>query len=152
MKILRATLLSKTEAESLLTQRERAYRAWWLRSPGSLTFCVPVVRENGTIDYFGGHVSFDFVCVRPALKINLESSDLKIGDTISFGGKTFKIISDDLAFCLEDIGTHCFRKEWKALDANKYAVSDVKRFVDAWFKATLREETRKKSLMRTKSL
>ena len=136
-----ATLLSVDEARKLLSKRDREYpHWWWLRSPGYSRNCAAYVNRGGSVDYGGFDVSYGSGCVRPALKINLESSGLTIGDTFSFGGKTFKIISDELAFCLEDIGTHCFRKDWKAPDANVYEVSDVKRFVDAWFEAALKEE------------
>ena len=136
-----ATLLSVNEAKKLLSIKDREYSNWWwLRSPGHYQYSAAIVNLDGSVYYPGYSVNIDYDCVRPALKINLESSGFKIEDTFSFGGKTFKIISDDLAFCLEDIGTHCFRKDWKAPDANDYEVSDVKRFVDAWFEAALKEE------------
>ena len=141
LKIKGATLLSVDEAKKLLSEEDREYSNWWwLRSPGYSQGYAASVNLDGSVHYCGDDVDYADDCVRPALKINLESSGLTIGDTFSFGGKTFKIISDDLAFCLEDIGTHCFRKDWKAPDANVYEASDVKRFVDAWFEKAMREK------------
>ena len=137
-----ATLLSVDEARKLLSKKDREYSNWWwLRLPGYYQDYAAYVSTDGLVDCTGYDVDYADVCVRPALKINLESSGLTIGDTFSFGGKTFKIISDDLAFCLEDIGTHCFRKDWKTPDANVYEASDVKKFIDAWFEAALKEES-----------
>lgn len=137
-KIEGATLLSVEEATALLTEEERAYDEWWwLRSPGIYRYDATYVHNNGSVDYDGDSVCDADGYVRPALKINLISSNFKIGDTFSFGEKKFKIISDSLAFCLEDIGTHCFRKYWEADDANDYEASDVKEFVDAWFESVM---------------
>lgn len=134
MYIESATLLSVEEAEEYLTKEERKYGSWWwLRSPGYDSNDAADVGSGGSVDYGGSGVNYGSDYVRPALTINLESSPFKIGDTFEFGGKTFKIISDKLAFCLEDIGFHCFREDWKASDANVYDVSDVKRYVDEWF-------------------
>ncbi len=141
LKIEGATLLSVDEAKKLLSIKDREYSNWWwLRSPGYSQDCAAIVLYDGSVSYSGNYVNYGDFCVRPALKLNLESSGFKIEDTFSFGGKTFKIISDDLAFCLEDIGTHCFRKDWKAPDANVYEVSDVKRFVDAWFENAMQKK------------
>lgn len=121
LKIKGATLLSVDEAKKLLSIKDREYSNWWwLRSPGYDQYLAASVTDGGSVHYGGDDVDYADDCVRPALKLNLESSDFKIGDTFSFGGKTFKIISKDLAFCLEDIGTHCFRKDWQAPDANDY--------------------------------
>jgi hypothetical protein len=141
LKIEGATLLSVHEAETLLPKEGRVYSAWWwLRSPGtSQNLAADVIDGTGGVYGDGSNVIISDNCVRPALKISSGSSGFKIGDTFSFGGKTFKIISDDLAFCLEDIGICCFRKDYKAFDANIYGASDVKIFIDAWFDKALRE-------------
>lgn len=133
-----ATLLSIEEAERFLTKEERAYRDWWwLRSPGGSQYNAATVLDDGSVRYFGHAVYNDDDCVRPALIINLKSSDLKIGDEFEFGGQEFRIISGSLAFCLGDIGRGCFRKGWKASDANVYEASDVKKIVDKWFHDTI---------------
>jgi hypothetical protein len=141
-KFKRATLLSTDEAESLLTKKEKAYHDWWwLRSPGMYQHYAANVTSGGSVNYYGDRVNYVYDCVRPALIINLKSSNYKIGDTFKFGNKAFKIISDNSAFCLEDIGTHCFREDPEAPDANDYDASDVKKFIDAWFEKTLKEES-----------
>lgn len=130
-----ATLLSVEEAEELLTKDERKYHNWWwLRSPGYFQYYAAYVLPSGSVLRYGSYVRTDDVCIRPALKIsNLESSNLKIGDLFEFGGKQFKIISDTLAFCLDDIGTGCFRDDGEAKNANIYKESDIKKYIDNWF-------------------
>lgn len=132
---LSARLLTTKEAETLLSEEDRKYNNWWwLRSPGNLQDYAANVYIDGSVDDFGNYVGFANFCVRPALIINLKFSDYTIGDTFTFDDKPFKIISDELAFCLEDIGQCCFRKDDNASDANDYEKSDVKKFVDQWFK------------------
>lgn len=134
VKILGATLLSKEEVETLLTQQERACKNWWwLRSPGYESYCAAIVLIGGVSDY-GLSVNDDRGCVRPALKIDISNSDIKIGDTFTFREKVFKVISPELAWMYkDDIGRCVFRKDWKAPDANIYEASDVKKFIDNWF-------------------
>ena len=131
------TLLSVEEAESLLTEKERRYsNSWWLRTPGYYRDGACYVGSNGYVYCYGDGVDGDDVGVRPALIINLESSDLKVGDTFKFGDKEFKILSPTIAWMhKDDIGRCAFRKDWEADDANNYEASDVKKFVDEWFKA-----------------
>ena len=138
LRIEEATLLSVDEAKKLLSIKDREYPGWWwLRSSGDYQLTAAGVYRDGSIDSDGINVYYGDGCVRPALRISLKSTDYEIGDTFSFGGETFKIISDDLAFCLESIGTYCFRKNWKAPDVSVYGVSDVKKFVDAWFEKAI---------------
>ena len=49
-------------------------------------------------------------------------------------GEKYEIVSSNIAFCLSDIGIRCFREDNKADDANDYKKSDVKKYVDKWFK------------------
>lgn len=112
MEIKGATLLSTEEAKELLTKKDRVYKSgWWLRSPGFGRYLAVIVSSNGSIRSRGLLVDYAYYCVRPALLINLESSDHKIGETFMFEDKTFKIISDELAFCLDDIGRYYFRND-----------------------------------------
>ena len=129
--------MSKEEATSFLTQKEREYSAWWwLRSPSDS-------RYASFVDFAGWAYYYYCCCdvndtdrgfVRPALIINLESSDLEVGDIFEFGGKEFKILSPTIAWMhKDDIGRCTFRKDWEADNANDYEASDVKKFVDEWF-------------------
>ena len=133
--IIDAMLLSFKEAKTLLTRTERAYNHWWwLRSPGYNSFIAASVRSDGDIDGHGRLANGVSDAVRPALKIkNIKSSNLQIGDKFEFGGKTFKIISKNIAFCEGDIGIHCFNKDFRVQKTNDYKKSDVKKFVDEWF-------------------
>ncbi len=141
IEIKSATLLSIEEAKTLLTKEERKYgNWWWLRSPVNDQNYVAYVSLGGSVLYNGDFIYVDNVSVRPALNIDFDSSDLKIGDVFDFGGKKFRIISDNLAFCLEDIGKRYFTLNWRAKTSNVYEFSDVKRFVDSWFKDAKKEE------------
>lgn len=131
-----ATLLSEEEVKSLLTEKERAYVYWWwLRTPGGYSSrhaCY--VSYGGSVNDYGVRVSDDDVGVRPALIINLESSDLEIGDIFKFGGKEFQILSPTIAWLFrDDIGRCAFRKDWKTANASNYETSDVKKIIDEWF-------------------
>ena len=132
--IVDATLLSTDEAR-VLPLRLRSYNNWWwLRSPsiGFINYAA-LVYGAGSVSRYGNLVHDGDGAVRPALKItNLESSNLKIGDIFKFGGKEFEIISDNLAFCLGDIGKHKFDEK-----SNDYEISEIKQYVDNWFNSSI---------------
>ena len=44
---------------------------WWLRSPGNFQFFAAYVNTGGSLDI--DDVSYDYIAVRPALWVNLES-------------------------------------------------------------------------------
>ena len=135
LEITGAKLLSTEEAEKYLTEEERKYDKWWLRSPGSYFRIVDSCNDGGDISNLGCFVDSSNVCVRPALQItNLESSNLKIGDTFEFSGFNFKVISENLAWMYrQDIGCYAFNFGFK--NGNDYETSDIKKFVDKWFKS-----------------
>ena len=140
------TLLSTKEAENLLTEEQRICKynneeCWWLRSPGYYKGRAAYVYFDGSVNYFGHRVSPANYCVRPALILStLKSSNLKsieelgAGERFEFGGYTFTIISNKLALCDEAIAKMAFREDWEAKDANDYEKSDIKKFLDNWFR------------------
>ena len=133
-----ATLLSAQDAYVYLIDDDKIYSSpWWLRTPGGGRSSASFVTECGNVDEEGYCVESSRLAVRPVLK--LKSSDLEIDDTFEFGGKTFVVISESLAFCTGDIGHHEFRAEWAAKDASDYEKSDVKRLVDRWFTSSYNE-------------
>ena len=135
LEITGATLLSIEEAKNLPLRLRQYDDWWWLRSPGYFSFLAAYVHNDGSVDNYGYGVSDSIDAVRPALKIkNLKSSNFQIGDVFIFGDKKFEIMREDYAFCLKNIGYHCFREDRRAIDANQYEKSDVKKFVDKWFK------------------
>ena len=143
LKITGATLLSIEEAEALPNYLCRYNNWWWLRSPGVELNCASYVNASGYINFnsHGEFVDDSETSIRPALKIeNLESTGLKVGDSIFFDDKEFEVISDTLAFCNTDIGKHCFRDDEEAERANDYETSDVKKFIDGWFKRAKEKE------------
>ena len=139
IEITGATLLSIEEAEALPLRLRKYNNWWWLRSPVYNKCRAAYVYNNGHVGGSGSVDNFDYV-VRPALKITDLSSNLKVGDVFIFGEKKFEIVADSFAFCIEDIGTRCFRKDWRAEDANDYEKSDVKKYVDAWFAGASNEK------------
>jgi hypothetical protein len=126
-----ATLLSYEEYEKYKTRISRRDYWWWLRSPGSSMLDAFFVDNWGYI--YSDSILDNAVAVVPALKIIL-NSDFKIGDKIKFGSNTFTIISDNYALCDNNIGYHWFREGFEINDANNYEKSDVKKFIDGWFK------------------
>lgn len=135
-----ATLFTIEEAKKLPEKSRKYNKWWWLKSCGSRSFRSSCVYDDGFINEFGEYVNYNCVACRPVLTIsNLESSGLKMGDVFEFGGKEFEIISNDKAFCLGDIGISVFNHDWKADDANVYEKSDIKKYIDDWFKNSKQE-------------
>ena len=144
LEITGATLLTVEEAKKLPRRLRMYSRWWWLKTRGYLSCNATLVSQVGYINECGSDISFDGA-IRPALKISyLESSGLKIGDTFEFDGKQFEIISDDKAFCLQDIGECYFNHfvEGELGDFNDYEKSYIKNYVDDWFKWSIRESKR----------
>ena len=49
---------------------------WWLRSPGSTTFEADYVSDDGSVSSYGSLADFNYNAVRPALNLDISSSDL----------------------------------------------------------------------------
>ena len=148
-KIIGITLLSKEEAETLLTQEQRVltrryscYKAtkeyrweWWLRSPSAVDAeMIEVVRRDGTIS--DTNWLNDNCCVRPVLLTeDLTSLGLNKGDKFEFGGYTFTIISEGYALCDDGLTNMTFRKDDADPEGanNDYETSDVKKYIENWF-------------------
>lgn len=140
-KILGATLLSVEEAETLLAKDEKIYKKWWwLRTPGDDDDDACYVDKAGYI-FPNGYVWDNYGSgVRPALKIDTSSSNIKVGDVFMFGGKEFKVLTPKLAWMhKDDIGCCAFRNDVFAPNTNNYEASDIKKLVDAWFNKAITE-------------
>jgi len=133
--IVEATLPSVEEV-GLFQKELREYdNWWWLRSPGYDSDHAAFVGYSGYVNYYGVFVR-DSNAVRPMLRLtNLKDTNLKVGDKFVFKDKTFQIVSEDIAFCLEDIGTSRFNKDYMKKPANDYEKSDIKAYVERWFNA-----------------
>ncbi len=132
-KLAGITLLSLEEYQELKPNIPPLDAWWWLRSPIDGSSYASGVSFSGYAGaYYGSGVDFSDSAVRPTLI--LESSDLDIGDNFEFGNHIFTVISDKYALCNDSIGDHCFRKDWKAKDANDYEKSDVKKYIESWAK------------------
>ena len=143
-----ATLLSTTDAKNLLTRTQREYNNWWwLRSAGGSSDYACGVISGGYYDLY--RTSDTDGGVRPALKINLHSSNLKVGDRFTLGMWDFEIISDTLAFMYkQDIGTQPFSKDGRT---NDYEQSDIKTYVDRWYNEVIRPLCNHLSIMVTQN-
>lgn len=137
VEIVGVTILSKEEYNSYNDIIPEINNSWWLRSPGIEQFRAACVHSSGSSDYYS--VNYAHYAVRPALIINLESSNLNIGDRFVFADKDWTVISDMLAICNSNIGTCTFRKNWEASNANVYEKSDLKKYVEDWFRRTMEE-------------
>lgn len=133
LKITGITLLSIEEYEKY-KENICAVKTWywWLRSPGYDENYTAVVRGSGLVSHYGSSVDITYG-VRPALIINLESSNLQISDKFKVKGYTWTVISDTLAICDEIIGEESFRDNLRAPDANDYEASDVKKYIEEWW-------------------
>lgn len=142
LEITGITLLSAEEAKQLDNEllRKSKLGFWWLRSPGDYGIGAAFVDgDYGLVNAHGLSVLDEFG-VRPALRIsNLSSFNFHINDKFDFAGYTWTIISNDYALCDDYIGEHCFRKEWKAKDANDYEASDIKKYIENWYKENMKE-------------
>ena len=115
---------------------------WWLRSPGDQNFLAEHVIDDGSVH--SSYVYYDGACVRPALICDLDHSNLSIGDKISLAGYNWTVINtsvnitDDpyngkaIILCDYFVGNTPFRTDTFAADANVYAVSDVKVWLENW--------------------
>ena len=115
---------------------------WWLRSPGYFSYGAEYVDYEGhmrdrSVLYQDGSILDDHVnnadgFVRPALMCDLSFTDLQIGDKLSIVGHTWTLISDSIILCDDFVGQTMFRSDPDAIDANIYAVSDVKVWLENW--------------------
>lgn len=136
-----ATLLTAEEAETLPDRlKPKSAGVWWLRSDGNSP--VSVILADGRM--YEVNSWYSAMCaVRPALRLkNMRKSTFTIGDVFLFGNKRFEIISEDLAFCVDEIGKCQYRCHETAQDAYDYDASDVKKFVDAWFTSQWYDQTK----------
>lgn len=125
------TLLSETEYLECNPHIEQINEWWWLRSPGYYKFDAAFVYSDGSL--YNTSVRNDSGYVRPALRIsNLESSNLKIDGKLELDGKTWTVISNELALCDSWVKQMAFRSDWQAMDANQYEKSDVKKWLDEY--------------------
>lgn len=132
--IMGITLLSRDEYEKYREKIPPVNGIWWLRSPGYGTQNVMLVHFNGNIFDCGCPADYDYTFIRPALKIRgLVSSNIKVRDKFMAGGYMWTVISEGLAVSDDFIGSHCFRENVDADDANDYEVSDIKEYIENWW-------------------
>lgn len=130
--ILEVTLLSIEEAIKIPKEIQKAECSWWLRSPGISDRLVAFVfGDYGYVYAFGSNIGLE-LGVRPALK--LKSSHLKSGDSFSYRGYDWDMITDDMALCKTIVGECAFREDCGAADANEYESSDIKKWLVNWWK------------------
>lgn len=127
------TLLSVEEAKALPVEiRKYTNNNWWLRSSGDDRKASLVIGPVGGVYSIGYLVSWQRG-VRPALRVNLESSDLQIGDKLTIFNRSWTVISKKLIFCDDIVGRSPFRKDWDASDSNDYEASDIKKWLEDWY-------------------
>lgn len=128
------TLLSKEEAETLLTQEQRLApkTCWWLRDQDPYcSYSAFMMSDDGLSRLT--YVHLGNLGILPALRFSEQSSvALEPGDKFSAGGENWTVISDNLAWCDHIIGHGVFREDCRALDANVYKKSDIKKWLETW--------------------
>ena len=72
-RIAKATEYAEKSGVYINESSEEKGAWWWLRSPGSYGYYAAVVACDGWVSRYGLDVDFDFVGVRPALHLNLQS-------------------------------------------------------------------------------
>ena len=128
------TLLSVEEYEAYRENIKSIANWWWLRSLGNTGHSLFYIFENGIVRDDGG-VYNSYGSVRPALILN--TSSLQIKDKFELGGKLWTVIGEEIALSDEEFCKMAFRKDWKAKDANNYAASDIKKYLDNWLVSIL---------------
>lgn len=126
------TLLSDEEYEAAKKHIKPIYLDWWLRTPGDYSdIYAKDVGWNNSISHTGAPV-FNDEGVRPALKINLNDTNLKINDSFEFSDYTWTVISDNYALCDNTLCLMPFKHNAKESNENNYEESDVKEFIESW--------------------
>lgn len=123
------TLLSLDEYRKYWKNIKQINVWWWLRSPGRTKSRAACVRPDGYLTEYGCPVNAFDPVVRPALVLY---GSHEIGQSISFGGKTWTTISDGLALADEPLCDMPFRRDWKAPDASSYDKSDIREYLGTW--------------------
>ena len=108
---------------------------WWLSSPGICEGLAAIVNIDGTDDPYGDNVDSK-AAVRPVLLIP-DTKGLDIGDTLTVANRTWTYIGDGYALCDSRIGNECFRENWRGKDTNDYEKSDIKVFIENWYKGNI---------------
>ena len=101
---------------------------WWLRSPGDSQDIAASVNSDGSLSR--NYVDHPYGVVRPALYIL--DSDLCRGDKFWLAGHLWTVLSNNIALCDDSVGASCFRKDWRAKDANDYEKSDIRKRLYEW--------------------
>ena len=113
---------------------------WWLRSPGNYGSVAACVCPDGNVGVFGSRIIDDSVGVRPTLRIHPKSVNLQIGDKVRFYGRIWTYIAKGILLCDEIICRMPFRGDGQADDANDYEKSDIKAYLDTWFRDYVKRE------------
>ena len=75
-------LLSVEEYEKYMERVPVIRNWWWLRSPGHNSESAAGVFNFGPVFGYGYNVTSEYGAVRPALKLNLKSENLQIGQRV----------------------------------------------------------------------
>ena len=98
---------------------------WWLRSPGYMSYHTAVVDAYGWISRNGNYVDYDRGGVRPALHLNLSSSNLySYAGTVSSADMAEKTYIESYHTGAYNISTDTSGNLYAMIDGEKYAYSD----------------------------
>ena len=131
------TLLSIDEYEACKNTVPSVDGWWWLRSPGYYSNSAASVDRGGGVDDDGNYVDYDHYAVRPALVY--ESNYLQFEDKVKILNYTWTVISKNILLCDDIVGYTCFREDWRVDDANDYEKSDIKKWLENWWKERVKK-------------
>lgn len=98
---------------------------WWLRSPGGDSYKAAGVDEDGGVSMYGGYVSDDYEGLRPALHLNLSSSNLySYAGTVSSADMAEKTYIESYHTGSYNVSTDTSGNLYAMIDGEKYAYSD----------------------------
>lgn len=113
------------EAKKVIGVPVKQEKCWWLRSPGSNSYCAADVCYDGSINYYGDNVDDTGGCVRPAFRIF--HLWYKPGDKIMVENKTVcTVISEGVALADKAVCSHRFDP-----DNNDWETSELQAFINS---------------------
>lgn len=125
--IIGITLLPKFDYYSLSHNIPALDEPWWLKPAESCSNMCAIADGRSYVSD-----AADVFAVRPALIA--KAYNFTVGHEVDYGGKRWTYIGDNYFLCNTAFCKMAFRKDENATDANDYESSDIKAYLDNWFR------------------
>ena len=125
--IIGITLLPKFDYYSLSHNIPALDEPWWLKPAESCSNMCAIADGRSYVSD-----AADVPAVRPALIA--KAYNFTVGHEVDYGGKRWTYIGDNYFLCNTAFCKMAFRKDENAADANDYESSDIKAYLDNWFR------------------